>query len=72
MTKLEEIEKLYSHLEGFMREVPHNANTLWLINRVKTLEEALKDSDCECEVSLPTNDYPRDVKCHRCEALEER
>lgn len=32
-------------------------------------EEALEASECECEISLPVNDYLRDQICFRCEAL---
>jgi hypothetical protein len=40
--KLKEIKKLYCHVQGVMKEFPHNANTLWLIARVEQLEKAME------------------------------
>lgn len=42
MTKFKQIKDLYSHLPDFLKECEHNANTLWLINRVEQLESTLE------------------------------
>jgi len=34
------------------------------------MAEALEIAECECEISLPVNDFPRDVICHRCYTLK--
>ena len=33
------------------------------------LAEALEESECYCEESLPVNDILRNVTCHRCDVL---
>jgi hypothetical protein len=42
---------------------------LGLIARIRELEGALEVSACECEISLPVNDFLRDEQCARCAAL---
>lgn len=57
---LEKFEEIY--------EAAKARDAQWL-KVVNELREALNSVECDCEISLPVNDFPRDTICHRCQAL---
>lgn len=45
------------------------AEVLKLLDLIDEMKGTLEQFDCECEISTPVNDYPRDIICIRCLAL---